>query len=208
MVIRSVPLALLCVVLLGAACQGTGSGAPAAAVNTVNTPSPKPPSLAQRAVKSDHSISQPVRNGAPATPAAPHATQSPSLSAVYANAIQVAAQHLLAADGLRVTNCTAKSTPGCLSALQQVTTSANTLQQVLDANPAPDCLKSADQTLRSAISLYLQGAQLDTQGLNAGNASQVSQGKSLLDLGTTRFRAGSTQLGQSACSAPPPAVAP
>jgi hypothetical protein len=206
MVIRSLPLALVCVLLLGAACQGTGSGGPAAAL--VATPSPKPSSLAQRTVKSDRPLSQPVRNGAPPTPAAPHATQSPSLSAAYANAIQVSAQHLLAADGLRVTSCTGKNPAGCLSALQQVTTAANALEKVLDANPAPDCLKSADQTLRSAISLYLQGAQLDTQGVNAGSASQMSQGKSLLDLGTTRFRAASTQLGQSACSAPPPPVAP
>jgi hypothetical protein len=201
MVTRSVPLAFACVVLLAAACQQTGSAAGAA-------PSPKPSTLAERAQKSDHPLSQPVRNGPPPATAAPRATQGPSLSAAYANAIQVDAQHLLAADGLRVTNCSGRSTSGCVSALQQLATSANALQRDLDANPPPSCLKSTDTTLRAAIALYLQGAQLNVKGLNDGSASEVSQGRGLLDLGATRFRAASTQLGQSSCTVPPPAVAP
>lgn len=204
MVIRSVPLTVACVLLLGAACQQSGSGTGSTA------PSPKPSSLAERAQKSDHPISQPVetRPAHPAAAATARAPQGQSLSATYANAIQVDAQHLLAADGLRVTNCGGRSIAGCLTALQQVTTSANALQKDLDANPPPACLTNADTTLRSAISLYLQGAQLDTKGLNDGSPSEVTQGKGLLDLGTTRFRAASTQLGQSGCTVPPPAVAP
>jgi len=203
MVTRSIPLAFACVLLLGAACQSTGSGTRAAAV-----PSPKPSSLAQRAQKADKPVSQPVGTGAqhPASTARP--AQGPSLSAVYANAIQIDAQHLLAADGLRVTNCGGSNRAGCLSALQQVTTSANALQRDLDGNPAPACLTNADTTMRSAVSLYLQGAQLNTKGLNDGSSSEVAQGKGMLDLGATRFRAASTQLGQSGCTVPPPAVAP
>jgi hypothetical protein len=201
--IRAIPVAFVCVVLLGTACSPTGSGSPAAA-----RPSPKPSTLAERAQKSDRPLSQPVGTGAqhPASTAKP--AQGTSLSATYANAIQVDAQHLLAADGLRVTNCGGSNRSGCLSALQQVTAAANALQRDLDSNPAPACLKSADTTLRSAISLYLQGAQLDTKGLDDGSSSEVTQGKGLLDLGTTRFRAAATQLGQSGCSVPPPAVAP
>ena len=202
MVTRSIPLAVACVVLLGAACQ------PVAGSKAASAPSPKPSTLAERAQKANKPVSQSVGSATPRPAATPRAAQSPSLSAVYANAIQVDSQHLLAADGLRVTNCGGGSRPACISALQQVTTAANTLQRDLDANPAPACLKSADSTLRSAISFYLQGAQLNTKGLNDGSSSEVTQGRGLLDQGTTRFRAASTQLGQSGCSVPPPAVAP
>jgi hypothetical protein len=202
MVTRSIPLAFACLVLLGAACQ------PVAGSRAASAPSPKPSSLAERAQKADKPISQSVGNATPRPSATPRAPQGPSLSAVYANAIQIDAQHLLAADGLRVTSCAGSNWTGCLSALQQVTTAATRLQQDLDANPAPACLKTADATMRSAISLYLQGAQLNAKGLNDGSSSEVTQGRGLLDQGTTRFRAASTQLGQSGCTVPPPAVAP
>jgi hypothetical protein len=202
MVTRWIPLAFACVVLLGAACQPVGGSRAAAA------PSPKPSSLAERAQKADKPVTQSVQGPTPRPAATARAAQGPSLSAVYANAIQIDAQHMLAADGARVSNCVGGSRAGCLSALQQVTTAANTLQRDLDAHPAPACLQSADATMRSAISLYLQGAQLNAKGLNDGSASEVTQGRSMLDQGTTRFRAASTQLGQSGCTVPPPAVAP
>jgi hypothetical protein len=201
MVPRLVPLAFACVLLLGAACQQQGgSGA---------HPSPAPSSLAARAQASARPASQPVRT-LPQHPAATPkpAAQSPSVSAVYANALQIDAQHLLAADGARVTSCGGRDTAACRAALQQVTTSANALQRDLDANPPPACLKNADATLRSAISLYLQGAQAGATALDHGSVSEVTQSRGLLDLGGTRFRAASSQLGQSACTVPPPAVAP
>jgi hypothetical protein len=204
MVIRSIPLALACVALLGAACQQQGGGSRAGA-----SPSPVPSSLAGRAQASAHPVSQPVRGATPRPGATPKPAQTgSSVSAVYANALQIDAQHLLAADGARVTSCAGQDMAGCRAALQQVTTSAGALQKDLDANPAPACLKSADSTLRSAITLYLQGAQLGTKGIDERSASELTQGKGLLDLGTTRFRAASTQLGSSSCTVPPPAVAP
>jgi hypothetical protein len=203
MVLRSVPLAFACILLLGAACQQQGGSRAAAA------PSPVPSSLAARAQASARPVSQPVRTLPPHPGATPKpAAQIPSVSAVYANALQIDAQHLLAADGARVANCGGKDTAACRTALQQVTTSANALQRDLDANPPPACLKNADATLRSAISLYLQGALLGTTGLDHGSASEFTQSRGLLDLGTTRFRAGSSLLGQSACTVPPPNVAP
>lgn len=204
MVIRSIPAALACAVLLGAACsQQGGSGSSASAS------SPKPSSLAQRAQTSARPVSQPVKAASPRPSAAPkQPLKSPSVSAVYANALQVDAQHLLAADGLRLTSCGGRTAAGCRSALQQVTSSANALQKDLDAHPAPPCMASADATMRSAISLYLQGAQLGTQAIDQGSAAQQTQAKGLLDQGSTRFRAASTQLGQSTCTVPPPAVAP
>ncbi|HYW25128.1 MAG TPA: hypothetical protein VE953_13255 [Terriglobales bacterium] len=201
MVTRSIPVAFACVVLLGAACQPVGGSRPAAA------PSAKPSSLAARAQTADRPVSQPVQAATPRPSATPRVSQGPSLSAAYANSLQIDAQHLLAADGARVVNC-ASSTTGCRTALLQVTSSANALQKDLDANPPPECLKNADATLRSAISLYLQGAQIGVKAIDDGSSSELTQGKGLLDLGTTRFRAASTQLGQSACSVPPPAVAP
>jgi hypothetical protein len=202
MVTRSIPLAFACLVLLGAACQPVAGSRAAAA------PSPKPSSLAERAQKADKPMTQAIGGPTPRPAATPRAPEGPSLSAVYANSIQIDAQHLLAADGLRVSSCGGSNRTGCLSALQQVTRAANTLQGDLNAHPAPPCLQSADATMRSAISLYLQGAQLNAKGLNDGSSSEVTQGRSLLDQGTTRFRAASTQLGQSGCTVPPPAVAP
>jgi hypothetical protein len=187
--------------LLGAACQPVGGARPAAA------PSGKPSSLAARAQTADRPVSQPVHAATPRPSSAPRTSQGPSLSASYANSLQIDAQHLLAADGARVTSCGSR-TAGCRTALLQVTSSANALQKDLDANPAPACLKNADATLRSAISFYLQGAQLGVRGIDDGSSSELTQGKGLLDLGTTRFRAASTQLGQSTCTVPPPAVAP
>lgn len=204
MVIRSIPVALACAVLLGAACSQQGGSGTAAAAH-----SPRSSSLAERAQASAKPVSQAVKNATPRPSATPRpALRSPSVSAVYANALQIDAQHLLAADGLRVTNCGGKSTAGCRSALQQVTASANALLKDLDAHPAPPCMTSADATLRSAISLYLQGAQLGTEAIDQGSAAQQTQAKGLLDQGSTRFRAASTQLGQSTCTNPPPAVAP
>jgi hypothetical protein len=195
-------VAFACAVLLGVACQPVAGSRPAAA------PSAKPSSLAARAQTSDRPVSQGVRNATPRPSGTPRASQSPSISAVYANALQIDAQHLLAADGARVTSCGGRSTTGCRAALLLVTTSANALQKDLDANPPPACLKNADATLRSAISFYLQGAQLGVKGIDDGSSSELTQGTGLLDLGTTRFRAASTQLGSSSCTAPPPQVAP
>jgi len=204
MVTRSIPLAVACALLLGAACSQTGGTGTAAA-----TPSPRPSSLAERAETSARPVSQQVKTATPRPSATPRpAQQGPSLSAVYASSLQIDAQHLLAADGLRVTNCGGKNTSGCRSALQQVTSAAGALQKDLDAHPAPPCLTNADTTMRSAISLYLQGAQLGTQGIDQGSSAQQTQAKGLLDQGSTRFRAASTQLGQSGCTVPPPAVAP
>ena len=62
--------------------------------------------------------------------------------------------------------------------------------------------------LRSAIDLFLQGAQLSIRGIDQGSSSDLTQGTGLLDQGTGRLSAASAQLGQSSCSAPPPSVAP
>jgi len=196
-------LAATFAILLGAGCQQGGTGARAAA-----TPTPAPSSLAERAQKHLQPTSQPVRE-APRSPAPPKAAQTgPSLSAVYAGALQTDAQHLVAANGARMSSCATKSLSGCRTALQQVSTSATALQKDLDAHPAPACMKTADATLRAAIGLYQQGAQLGIKGLDEGSSSELTQGKTLLDQGTTRLMAGSAQLGQAGCSVPPPAVAP
>jgi len=200
--IRRAPLALACLVLLGAACSQQGGSGGAAA------PSPRPSSLAARSQTSERPVSQPIRSAPQHASSTPKGSQSPSLSAVYANALQVDAQHLLAADSARIVSCAGRDTAGCRSALQQVMTFASALQRDLDANPAPACMQTADATLRSAISFYVQGAQLGTSGIDDGSTSEVMQGTSLLDQGGTRFRAASTQLGQSGCSVGPPSVAP
>jgi len=198
---RSIPLAVAFAVLLGLACQQSGSA-------TAAKSSPSPSSHAARGQTSERGVSQPVQSATPRPAARRPAGNSPSLSATYANALQVDAQHLQTADGARVTNCAGKSMSACRSALQDVGASAKALQRDLDAHPAPSCMKSADATLRTAISLYLQGVALGVLGIDQGSASQLAQGKGLLDQGTAQFHVASSQLGQSACSAPPPARAP
>ncbi|HKA50690.1 MAG TPA: hypothetical protein VKK19_13960 [Candidatus Dormibacteraeota bacterium] len=194
------------VILLVSGCleQGGsgGSSSPVAAR------SPSASSLAERAVTSARPTSNPVRT-APRRPAStPRPSQGPSLSAIYASSLQVDAQHLVAANGDRQASCAGNDLAGCRSALQRVSTWASALQRDLDAHPAPACLTTADATLRSAIALFLQGAQVGTKGIDEGISADIIQGKSLLDQGTTRLMAASTQLGQSGCSAPPPNVAP
>lgn len=203
---RALSLALAAgAVLLAAACQQSGAGGTASASPGAEK---SPASLAQRATKSAQPTSQPVRNAPQKTPQPTPRPLSPSLSATYATALQIDAQHLVAANGARISSCSGKDLGGCRTALQQVGSTANALQKDLDAHPAPACMKTADATLRSAIALYLQGVQVGTAGIDGGSATQLAQGKSLLDQGTARLMSASTQLGQSACSAPPPNVAP
>ena len=207
---RSVLLAVTvagCAILLLPGClqQGAGSGASG---SPVAARSPSASSLAERAVSSARPTSNPVRPASHRAASTPKPSQGPSLSAIYASALQVDAQHLVAANGERVASCAGSDLAGCRSALQGVSTWATALQRDLDAHPAPACLTTADATLRSAIALYLQGAQVGTKGIDEGIPADIIQGKSLLDQGTTRLTSASSQLGQSGCSAPPPAVAP
>lgn len=203
---RSVLLAVTvatCAILLASGCQQQGGSGTAAA------PSPgRSSSLAQRAAGSAQPTSNPVQTAPRRAESTPRPSQGPSLSAIYANSLQVNAQHLVAANGARINSCASDDLAGCRSALQQVSTSATALQRDLDTHPAPACLKSADATLRSAIALYMQGAQLGTKGIDEGTSTELTQGRGLLDQGTTQLMAASSQLGQSVCSAPPPNVAP
>jgi hypothetical protein len=192
--------------LLASGCQQ--SGTPAAAKS-----SPVPSSLAERAQRSAGPSSNPVQNNpkraTPVPTPRPKASAGPSLSAAYANALQVDAQHLVAANGARTTSCaTTRDLAGCRTALQQVASAAAALQRDLDAHPAPSCMQSADTTLRSAVGMFQQGATLGTQGIDEGSSSKLSQGKTVLDQATTRLLSASDLLGRAGCTVPPPNVAP
>jgi len=206
----SLPVALAsaaCALLLAAGCQSSGGSTSSAA----SKPHPVPSSLAERAQQSAEPTSKPVKNGAPkqATPTPRPAATSPTLSAAYATALQVDAQHLVAANGARTTSCaTTKDLAGCRTALQQVAGAAAALQKDLDAHPAPSCMKTADTTLRAAVGLFQQGAQLGTQAIDQGSSSKLTQSKTVLDQGVTRLLTASDQLGRAACTVPPPNVAP
>ncbi len=192
-----------CLVLRGCEQQGAGSSSAGA------SPSLRPSSsLAQRAAKSERPTSNAVQSVPRRVAGTPKPSQGPSLSSVYANSLQVDAQHLVAANGAGQTSCSGTDLAGCRAALQQVGAWATALQRDLEAHPAPDCMKSADATLRSAIDLSLQGAQLGTKGIDEGSTTELTQGNSLLGQGTTRLMAASPQLGQSSCSGPPPSRAP
>src|SRR6266568_4366033 len=123
-------------VLLAAGCQQGGSTAGA-------SPKPSQPStLAERAERSAQPTSKPVQNAPGRAAAAPKpATSGPSLSAVYASSLQVDAQHLVAANGARVSSCATTSLAACRTSLQQVASAATALQHDLDANQAPACMK-------------------------------------------------------------------
>lgn len=193
--------------LLAVACQGQGgSGTRTAGAS----PSPgQRTSLAERAQDSGQPTSKPVKNAPAQKPSTPKpAPSGPSLSAAYASALQVDAQHLVAANGARTTNCAGRDLAACRTALQQVSAAAGALQKDLDATQAPSCMKAADTTLRAAVGLYQQGATLGTQGIDQGSSSKLAQGKTLLDQGTTRLLAASDQMGRAVCAVPPPAVAP
>jgi hypothetical protein len=179
------------------------------------TASPKPSrpaTLAERAQRSAQPTSNPVQNAARHATPAPAQTPKPevtgpSVSAAYANSLQVDAQHLVAANGARVTSCGTPNLAACRSALLQVASAASALQHDLDAHPAPACMTTADTMLRSAITLYLQGAQMGTQGIDEGSSTKLTQSKGMLDQGTTRLLSGSDQLGRATCTVPPPNVA-
>ncbi|HXM56588.1 MAG TPA: hypothetical protein VOB72_14425 [Candidatus Dormibacteraeota bacterium] len=194
------------VLFLAAGCQQSTTST----ASVSPKPSNQPSSLAERAKKSAQPTSNPVRNASKApTPAPKPLPSGPSLSAVYASSLQIDAQHLIAANGARTTSCaTTRDLPGCRTALQQVASAAGALQKDLDAHPAPACLKAADTTLRSAVDLFQQGAQMGTQGIDQGSTAKLAQGRTLLDQATTRLLSASSQLGQAACTVPPPNVAP
>jgi hypothetical protein len=89
-----------------------------------------------------------------------------------------------------------------------VAAAATALQHDLDAHPAPTCMQPADTTLRAAIGLYQQGAQMGVQAIDQGSSSKLAQGRTLLDQATTRLVSASEQLGRATCTVPPPSVAP
>ncbi|HSR26183.1 MAG TPA: hypothetical protein VLW53_21695 [Candidatus Eisenbacteria bacterium] len=189
----------------GAACQQQGGGAAAG----VSSGPGRPQTLADRSRQSAEATSRAVQNGSQRTKSTPRpAPSGPSLSALYAGALQVDAQHLVAANGARQTSCATKDLTACRSALQQVAAAAAALQRDLDANPAPACMQPADATLRSAIGLFQQGAQLGTQGIDQGSSAKLTQSRTILDQATTGLYSASDQLGRAACSVPPPNVAP
>jgi hypothetical protein len=189
------------VTLLAAACQQPGGGASGGTAASKATPTP-----GERLATVAKPTTKPVRPAPKATPAQPKpaATTPPSL--VYMNALQVDAQHLVAANNARVSSCGAKDMTGCRAAMQQIASSAAALQKDLDAHPPPTCLKAADTTIRGALGLYLQGAQVGTKGIDEGSAAEFAQATGLLDQGAARFLGASDQLTRSGCTSDLPAV--
>jgi hypothetical protein len=193
--------------LLAVGCQGQNDGG-----SRVASASPSPSqrtSLADRAQTSEQPTSKPIKSAPAKKPSTPKPSPTgPSLSAAYAGALQIDAQHLVAANGARTTSCAGRDMAACRSALQQVSAAAAALQHDLDANQAPTCMKAADTSLRAAVGLYQQGATLGTQGIDQNSSSKLAQAKTLLDQGTSRLLTASDQMGRAACTVPPPAVAP
>jgi hypothetical protein len=145
--------------------------------------------------------------GVQASPSPPPGSQ-PAQAATYLTRVQVDAQRIIAASAARSTSCATRDVSGCRTAFQKVASAEATFRRDLDGHPAPDCLKPVDATIRSALGLYQQGAQVGIQGLAAGSTSQVAQGGGLLDQGTTRLTAVTDQLRLVACRGNAPGVAP
>jgi len=139
----------------------------------------------------------PQTPGAPSsrkTSPAPAATSQVGPATIYTSGVQVYAQRLIAADAARSKTCGTSDVAGCRSALQQTADAVATFQRSLDQHPAPPCLKTPDSTIRVALSLYQQGAQLGLKGLSDGSASEVSQADGLIEQATMRLNAAAEQM--------------
>lgn len=139
----------------------------------------------------------------------PAATSQVGLATSYMAVVQVDAQHLIAADATRSKTCGTSDVAGCRSALQQTADAVATFQRSLDQHPAPPCLKTPDSTIRVALSLYQQGAQLGLKGLSDGSASEVSRAGGLIEQATMRLNAAAEQMqAAAACRGGLPGVPP
>lgn len=88
-------------------------------------------------------------------------------------------------------------TADCQAALQSLDASVQTFQTDLDAHPAPTCLQPADRELRTALSLYRQGAREELSGLQRGDPLAVVRGAGTLSDATAHARAAGSQLSTS-----------
>jgi hypothetical protein len=189
-----------CVTLLVVACQQQGG------LGGVVTAGRATPTPGERLAKVAQPTSRPPQPAPRATPARPDASPTTQPSLVYMNALQVDAQHLVAANNARVSSCGAKDLAACRAAMQQIASSAAALQIDLDAHPAPTCLKTADIAMRGAVTLYQQGAQVGTAGIDQGSAADIARGGGLLDQGASRLLSASDQLSRSGCTSNLPTV--
>ena len=76
---------------------------------------------------------------------------------------------------------------------------AATSLNILNQNPAPPCLKSADTQLRTALTDYENGSELVVQGINNSDASQITAGSQDYDQGTTAIGQATTDISQASC---------
>ncbi|MGO8948929.1 MAG: hypothetical protein ACLQUY_15025 [Ktedonobacterales bacterium] len=97
------------------------------------------------------------------------------------------------------TDCGAANFSACSGDSQKVHDDAAAFLQVLDQNPAPPCLKSADTYLRQGLTDYENGSELVVQGINNNDASLITQGSQDYDQGNTAINQASTAMSQAAC---------
>ena len=139
----------------------------------------------------------PTQAPAPTAPAVAPTTIDDYRQAVLADASRFQDAGQAAAD--RCAPAALRSGTGdCQAALQQLDSSVQTFQADLDAHPAPSCLQPADRELRTALSLYRQGAREELAGLQRGDPLAVVRGASTMGDATEHARSAGSLM-SAAC---------
>ncbi len=135
------------------------------------------------------------------TPKPPTATVDPQIAeaASYAAAVlpQIAT---LQNDFNQVgTDSSNQDFVACRTDLQKVITDSTSFQNVLNQNPPPACIKSADKEIRQGLVDYKDGTYIAIQGINNLDASEINAGSRKFSKGTTAFNTVTTDLGTAKC---------
>ena len=135
-----------------------------------------------------------------ATPQQPTVTPNPNATSNAYIAAVLPEMSTMNSDFTQIqTDCGADNFSACSSDNQKAHDDATDFQNILNQNPAPPCLKSADTQLRDALTDIQNGANLIVQGINNDDVSQVTSGTTDYSQATTAFDQATTDVNQAQC---------
>jgi hypothetical protein len=96
-------------------------------------------------------------------------------------------------------DCGGSDLATCRSAMRNMLIQLQGFKKDLDALQVPDCLKPADQELKAALDLYIQGDQDGIAAIDAGDADKLTKAADELDQGNSHFTRADTLIKQANC---------
>jgi hypothetical protein len=136
---------------------------------------------------------------------AAQATANPNAGA-HAYEVVVIAQSSTLSDAMTkmATDCGASTAAStgyvtCRADMQAIHDDAAAFVDAIRQTPAPPCLQSADQQLRTALSQYEAGAALGVKGIDDNSGAEITAGAGLINQGNTFMGQATTAVQSATC---------